>query len=324
MLLCGLVLPGLPSCIYEYDNCPPSLPLTIVNDWSAAPAPNPEGMAYIFFPRDGSESWRFDFAGTQAGEVLLGVGGYSFLSFNDDTYNVLFDETGGFTAYRAYTSSANLLTNIPPSSRGITAPARRGADEPTVRCPDMMWGCSSHRVSLWYCGLRYTSTATGDDSEDIVSPEFVLTAHQRRLTPRYIWRITDVENLEGVKYMSAALSGMAGAIVLSTGEKENYPSTLVFSATATATDAIGGSFATFGIPLAPGVPNILGLFVVLTDGRRFNYEFDVTEQVRTAPDPFEVIIELKGLVIDKADSGTGSAFDVLVEGWITTEVNISD
>ena len=62
--------------------------------------------------------------------------------------------------------------------------------------------------------------------------------------------------------------------------------------------------------------------MVIKDGRRFCYEFDVTDQVRTAPDPMEVLLTVRGLTIDKSDTGDGTGFDVSVDGWQTVTVNI--
>lgn len=92
------------SCVYEYDDCPDDLQLQIVSDWSEAPNASPEGMAYIFLPEDGSVPWRFDFPGRTAGKVNLPLGAYRFISYNDDTANVIFSEESGYDAYEAYTA----------------------------------------------------------------------------------------------------------------------------------------------------------------------------------------------------------------------------
>ena len=45
--------------IYDYDNCPPESEddFDVDSDWKYAPAAQPEGMAYVFFPADGGEAW---------------------------------------------------------------------------------------------------------------------------------------------------------------------------------------------------------------------------------------------------------------------------
>ena len=66
--------------------------------------------------------------------------------------------------------------------------------------------------------------------------------------------------------------------------------------------------------------NILSLFVVIKDGRRFCYQFIVTNQVRTAPNPMNVSLIVKGLTLEKPEAGHGTGFDVAVDGWETVVV----
>lgn len=317
--LCG----ATSSCIFEGEgDCIDWLSFTIENDWRACSDASPGGMAYIFFPEDGGEPWRFDFAGRDAGNVNMVLGEYMFLSYNDDTYNVLFSGEGSYDSYEAYTSEKDLLGSIPQAERGKSMP--RGTGERTVACPDMMWGCAYGCFSLQYDGVRYAQYATIPSDDNInFSPDFVLTAIQRPLTARYSFRIEDIENLSGVKSMSAALSGMAGAMLLASGEKESYPSTLSFGVSVIDASTAGGKFCTFGIPGEPVADNILSLFVVIKDGRRFCYQFDVTDQVRSAPDPMNVSLIVSGLKLENPDTGSGTGFEVGVDGWKTVIVNIN-
>lgn len=314
---------GVTSCIFQDGlYCPDKIPLKINNDWKAAPEATPEGMAYIFFPDDGGEPWRFDFPGREAGKVNLSIGKYKFLSYNDDTYNVIFHTDGGYDSYEAYTQEKDLLGSIPQSDRGDSVP--EGISERVVECPDMMWGCAYYDFSLKYDGVRYTPFATlQPDMMLEYSPDYVLTAAQSPLTARYTFRIEDIENLSGVKSMSAALSGMAGSMMLASRIKGDYPSTLSLKASIIDSTAAGGNFCTFGIPPEPSADNILSLFVVIKDGRRFCYQFDVTDQVRSAPDPMNVCLIVKGLTLEVPDTGGDTGFDVVVDGWETVIVNIN-
>lgn len=315
---------ALTSCIFEDEGyCPDRLHFIIENDWRQCHDASPEGMAYIFFPEDGAEPWRFDFAGREAGKVTMALGKYSFLSYNDDTYNVLFRDEDRYDTYQAYTAETDLLGSIPGPERGESLPQTAG--ERAVRCPDMMWGCAYSAFSLQYDGVRFTPfPLPQSDTVMNYSPDFVLTAVQRPLTARYSFRIEDIENLSGVKSMSAALSGMAGAMQVATGIKGAYPSTLTFDASILDPTTAGGRFCTFGIPEAPTVDNILNLFVIIKDGRRFCYQFDVTDQVRQAPDPMNACLIVSGIVLEIPDTDDGTGFDVAVDGWETVIVNIID
>lgn len=296
------------SCIYDYDTCPPALTLKIENDWQAAPKADPEGMAYIFFPGFGGEPWRFDFAGREGGEVSLIPGDYNFVSFNDDTYNVRFREDSGYQGYEAYTGRAD-DSHLPAAVREL--------DEKLHVCPDMMWGCSYDYVGVKYSGLEYGDPVVESDS-------YILHCPQRQLTARYSFLIEDVKNLDGVASMSAVFTGLAGSLNLADGAKGDYPCMLPSAAKKSGEDRITGEFLTFGIPSEQTADNYLLLFVVLGDGRKFTYHFDVTPQVRNAPDPLDVKVIIKGLELEESEGGSkpGGGFDVSVDGWISITINI--
>lgn len=322
---------GVSSCIFESERaCPDRLTFTIVSNWDSenielqddAAYEEPEGMAYLFFPDDGGKVWRFDFPGREAGKASLSVGDYKMLSFNDDTQSILFRGEAQYDTFEAYTPEKELLSGIPSSLRGKELPP--GNDERVVGSPDMMWGCSCCRFSLGYDGLSYVpSSPMKTGNGNVFSPDFILTVNQRQLTARYTYRIENVENLSGVKSMSAAISGMAGSMMLASGRKCDYPSTIPVMASIIDSSTIGDGFCTFGIPTDPTSANILSLFIVIKDGRRFCYRFDVTDQVRQAPDPMDVEIVLKGLKLEIPENESGSGFDVIVDGWETSVVNIT-
>ncbi len=54
------------------------------------------------------------------------------------------------------------------------------------------------------------------------------------------------------------------------------------------------------------------------------YEFDVTEQARTAPDPMNVEIIIDGLTLPEVENPKpGGTFDVSVDGWTTIIIDIA-
>lgn len=303
----------LTSCIYEHydpEKCG-DIPIKIVNDWSQAPGANPEGMAYIFFNEQHSEPWRFDFPGAEAGEVRLPQADYSFISFNDDTYHTII-RGDSYASMKATTWTANLPHDIDNA-------------QPAVESPDMLWGCTYCRVSVAPDRISYIpSYKSASATVPVVSLINLLTARQRQITPRYRLIIEDVENLEGVSSMSAALSGMAGSYLFADDLPGDYPSTLTLQPYPSAASTISAQFSTFGIPANPDSPNILYLFITLTDRRAFIYRFDVTRQVREAPDPMSVAIILRGLALEKSNPDSEGGFGVNVDGWTTIDINIID
>lgn len=189
LLYAGMIMPAVSSCIYEYDTCQPERGIIIVNDWELVAKASPKGMAFIFFPEDGSAPWRFDFPGMEGGMVNMPQGRYSMLSFNDDTYNVRFIENEGYGGYTAYTEKAD---NVAFEGSEVAPPVRlpekqTDVGENFVECPDMMWGCSYCAVTIGNTTLTYEESGGGGPySVPVTSASFLLEAHQRQLTARYL------------------------------------------------------------------------------------------------------------------------------------------
>lgn len=320
MLVLSLMLS---SCIYDYDNCPSTLMITVDNDWSQTINADPEGMACLFFADGGGEPWRFDFPGKDGGRVGMPLGLYSVLSFNDDTYNVRFREDDGYRGYTAYTDGDEHVAFAAVEGMPCVKMPRYMPVEGQrlVKCPDMMWGCAYDRVIIEYGGIAYSKDSI---SRLYYSKDYKLTLEQTQLTARYSFIIDDVENLDGVKAMGVTFSGLAGALNLATGGKENYPVTVRSDAHKNGDTVIEGEFVTFGIPVTPDADNKLTLLVLLADNRKFSYTFDVTGQVREADDPLDVKVVIHGLRIEKSEYvDNPGAFEVGVDGWISVTININ-
>lgn len=223
-----------------------------------------------------------------------------------------FREENGYWEYTAYTNE--VAADRRTHARSIVS------EQPIVNCPDMMWGCSCNHVELLPGKLEYGNSV---DSA-VVSYDLTLRLRQKQLTARYNFDIYDVTNLDGVHGMSACFSGLAGALNLATDKKGSYPVRVPSKAVKADSTTIAGNFITFGIPRSPSVANYLSLMVVLNDGRKFNYEFEVTDQVRNAPDPLNVHIKIHGLELEKSEPGEASgAFNVDIDDWVNVVININ-
>lgn len=307
-LACSLASCGL---VYDYPEPCGDIDLSIVNDWRKSADASPEGMAYFFFPEDNKHAWRFDFPGKQAGKVSIPEGRYSFISYNDDTYRVQF--------------TGNTYKTLKATTWEALLPSDTGNGQSVAESAEKVWTCDYYMVEIDYDEVSYYPYGYQQDNIfPIHSKEKILVASQRQITPHYRLVIDDVENLDGVKTMSAALSGMARSYIIWSDTPDDYPSTISFDTMAQAETRIEGEFYTFGLPVNVEAPNILYLFITLMDGRSFMYRFDVTDQVRQAPDRMSVLIELHGLVLEKNETTGTGGFDVAVDGWTTVDVNIND
>lgn len=306
---CGLV--------YEYDDCPPCPEecFSVDADWKYAPSALPEGMAYIFFQTGGTDEWRFDFPGREGGEADLPDGGYSVIMFNDDTSGILFENTDIYETFTFYCRRGGLYDGLGGSIDNPLGPDTGPDGEKVEICPDMLWCDAEDRFSLFPGG-----TSVGKP-EASYSHDRTLVMYPHQIVARYSLTIRDVSNLGGVARMCASLSGMASSLRPSDMFRDG-PATLPFKVGGNGIDVINGSFLTYGLPSEGDVPNMLSLYVWLSDGRKLCYNFDVSPQTRTAADPLNVNIILSGLDLPESDIPTEGGFDVSVDGWTTIEIDI--
>lgn len=294
------------SCIYEdMEECPGDFyaKLTIINNWKNAPTAYPEGMAYFFFPASAGDYRRFDMAGREGGEVKLPTGKYDCILFNDDTATVIETDNDSFADMSLSTSSGQLylgsdiIKDYPQSVAAL--------DQHILMNPDQVWEYSATGVEVLLTeGIR------------------TITTYPVPLTATYHIIVENITNLEGVAAMSGAMSGMATKVRLRDRLLSENPAILPTRLARDSERSISGRFHTFGRCSSTLTDNILFLFFRLTNGKKYTYEFNVTEMVKTAPDPMDVWIILKDLELPASDPSQGGSFDVSVDGWNNIIINI--
>lgn len=307
------------SLIYDYNDCPTESvgAFLVDSDWLYAPDADPEGMAYVFFPAEGEE-WRFDFPGRTGGEVKLPDGEYSVMAFNDDTSGVLFGRKGDYDEFAFYCRKGGLYDGLGGTIDRPLGPDVTGQGESVEICPDMLWCGSCSSCDLRPDGVDVTRTAGASTDH---SDKRLLVMYPRRIVAEYSFIVGDVSNLGGVAHVCASMSGMASYLRPSDMFRGSAV-TLPVKAVADGKSTISGNFLTYGLPSEGDAPNILSLYIWLADGQKLCYTFDVTGLARGASDPLHVAIRISGLDLPESGPPTGGGFDVSVEGWITTVINI--
>lgn len=314
LLLIGAVAGSsvLTGCIYDSEGDCEGLyysQLFVDYDWKDSPGASPEGMACYFFPINGGDAWRFDLPGSEGGEVKLPTGKYGFVTFNDDSSDILIAPDDDYLTISATTFPASLFDGASGGSVDISSLPQLAdvEDQKVMSCPDMMWSYATPRVDV-----------------KLESRPQVIPATPRQIVRQYHFDITDVENLDGAARICCAISGMTPSVSLSDMALSDVQVILPLRAYRQGGDAIHGDFLTFGPSAASGNVNYLFLFVWLTDGRRCIFRFDVTTQVVNAPDPMDVWLRVGGLTLPESDPAQGGAFDVTVDGWTTIIINLTD
>lgn len=306
------------SLIYDYNNCPSDETFSVDNDWKYAPTASPEGMAYMFFPNDGNEPWRFDFPGRNGGNVNLPDGNYSVMTFNDDTSCILFSNYNNYANFTFHCRKGGLYDGLGGTIDNPLGPDTSAAGEDVEICPDTIWCCTTDYCSSHPDGVDIATDST--PSVDHINSR-KLTLYPRLATACYTYTIHNVANLKGVAQMCASLSGMASSLRPSDMFRGG-PVTLPVKAKATDSETISGNFLTYGLPSNPNAQNTLSLYVWLVDGKKYCFTFDVSQQISDAPDPLHVDIHISHLSLPEAGDPIGGSFDVDVDDWITIIINI--
>ena len=91
---------------------------------------------------------RFDFTGTEGGDVEVGVGKYVVLCYNNDTEAVEFYNTGDFRSHGVYTREGSVLEPIYGNAANYAPRATGSEEQRVVICPEMMWGCTAMEVEV--------------------------------------------------------------------------------------------------------------------------------------------------------------------------------
>lgn len=235
------------------------------------------------------------------GEInLAGVDDQSFLLYNGDTEYVVVSDVGSHATARASSTS-----------RSRSSLAQMMSKYPNVRStnpPDMLYAAYIDKVP--YVEMHEVKN---------------IPVTMQPLVYTYKIRYEFEYGLEHVALARGALGGMAESVYLRSGATSDEESIILFDCEVTDWGCVA-HVQSFGIP---GFPDqyynpqtrddqrlyTLNLEVRLTNGKMFDFEFDIADQIEKQPRGG--VITVKGLKIEDEQNEpvSGSMFDVDVEGW---------
>lgn len=233
------------------------------------------------------------------GVVDMRPGVNSLIFYNNDTEYIQFDEMDEYASAKASTrvrSRASYKGNPLASDYGTRA-------EETVAPADALF---AHYIDE-------------HEQRPVTSPqELNITLHPLVFT--YVIRFEFESGQEYIGIARGALSDMARSVSLSNGRTSTDKATILFDCEVKpwGVEALVGSF---GVPDFPnpnytrgGYEHGLNLEVRLKNGKTFNFNHDVTDQIEKQPTGG--VIRVSGLKISEDDGlEGGGGFDVTVEGW---------
>lgn len=304
-----VALLALSACNHKelcYDHTH-TVTVKVVFDWQNAPSATPQTMSLYLFPSDGSEPVRYEFTDRNGGSIRVPFGTYDAVCLNSDTENIEYANTGAQSTFEVTTLTTTLLNSLSTLNvRSETAPRAAGTEEERVaRTPDPLWT---------------------DHDEDIVlrltEDEQTITLYPVQSYCNYTLEIRNAENLKYTYGLDGSLASMAGGwlpgLATLTTERVTLPLELVIEddlATVT------GAWTTFGHCPDTDATHSLIVYAVLSDGNKYSYTYDVTEQIHTAADPYNVHIVLDGLPLPKPIEN-GGGLHPSVDDWQSEEIDI--
>ncbi len=306
-----LAATALTSCHHKdlaFDDSENTL-INVVYDWSLAPDANPASMGLYLYDRNTSaEPLRYIFSDRFGGQIRVPYGLYDGLSLNSDINDwARMRNTSDIETFEIYTPDAAELTAYGLSSRSV--PRARGTeDERVAATPGMLW-------------------TTREDRIDINATEGVktITLYPEEAVCHYTVDILDVKNLDGVHgtTIDGILSGMAEGFLHGKKKASDNHVTMPFVLTADASAGkLHSEFLTFGERPERADPHTLTIYMFLTDGTKWYYNFDVTRQVADAPDPRHVHIVVSGITLPESDPSVGGGLIPDVNDWQTEDIEI--
>lgn len=287
--------------------------VNVVFDWRNAPDGNPESMALYMFDRGETSqpiangSLRYIFTDRYGGRIRIPFGYYDGLCMNsDDTDWAHFRHTEDIDNFEIYTKEVEQLTAYGLSTRAV--PRAEGAeDERVVETPGMAWSSRTDSIAL---------PITDSDAVRTI------TLYPEEIVCHYTVDILDVDHIEYVSNteIDGTLSGMAEGYCHGkrcTNENNvTIPFTLAVDKDAR---TLHSEFLTFGECGVTAHKHTLTIYMYLNDDSKWYYTFDVTDQIKDAPDPRHVHIVVRGLPLPKPLSH-GGGLRPEVEDWQTVNI----
>ncbi len=282
----------------------------VIFDWRNAPDADPTSMASYFYDYNDATPLRFIFDNKDGGMIKLPASSYCVIAMNSDDGDwARLRGTAARDDIETYTQDADALAAYGLSARAL--PRAAGAEqERLAKTPGMLWSDRQDNVAI-------ESTA-GNATHQTV------TLYPREAVCHYTVDISDVTNLQHLDGSSidGTISGMAEGYLhgKDCGSEGHVTMPLVLSADKAA-GTLHGEFLTFGESAQDPGTHILTIYLYLTDGSKWYYTFDVTDQVHNAPDPRHVHIVLSGLPLPTPIT-SGGGIVPSVNDWQTEDIEL--
>lgn len=282
----------------------------VVFDWSKTSDAYPESMSLYLFDEDGTNPQRYELRGYQGGNIRLSPGVYHAICLNSDTRNIDCRNKEHLSSFLITTKDEDISSIV--SSLGLktsTLPRSRGTeDERMVREPEQLWTGRLHNFCV----------EEGADNSITLLPE-------ESVVPISI-SIRNALNLRYVSAIRGTITGLSEGILAGDGTHNGTCVTMPFTLTkGEEENTLLASMYAFGDCLSGSEAHFVNLYVVLTDGTKWNYSYDVTSQMHAVREDMELHIVLDELPVPQPEGGGstgGGGFVPSIDGWNSVNIGI--
>ena len=280
----------------------------VTYDWQQE-KDKPQSMFVYYYPEDGTQFLKRDFAGCMGGKTMIKTGlNHDIVSVNSDNPNLSLTKDMTPQTLTLKTEDAMVLSKLGLDISSLpVAPSSEG----------MPMRMETGRVWIAATSDRKVFAPFDKECVDTV----VLTPTKAFVTYHII--INNVKNPQKITSgIAASLSGLCGSIYPYTGQKTNEKVIVPFVLNLDIEKGvIDGSFTTFGKSLDENIPNKLVIYATLKDGSKWSYVFDVTSQIRKEVESDLVEVNINSLEIPNVP-GSSSGMNPGIKGWNVIEIPV--
>lgn len=287
--------------------------IQVVFDWRKAPDAKASSMLLYLYSEEYKVA-KYWFDNPTGGIIKAYPGAHTGICHdNDDSYSLLIRNHETHDQFEIYTETTKVLTGQGIATRSIPrAPGTE--DEPLRSTPSMCYG--THDRNIYFAPISGLQT---------------LTFYPEELVSHYTVEFIGVENLNNADLrIDGSITSLAGGYYPGRLMATNEPVTYTFTVSADENlTTLKTEFLTFGVPSEGERKHMVSVYIVTKNRSGNVYTFDVTDQIKNAPDPKHVYIKIYGLKLPEIDPddppddpGDRPGMGVDIDDWKTQYFDI--
>lgn len=278
-------------------------------DWSNAPDANPKSMSLFLFPIEGGTPYRFDLNGHDGGTIEVEAGTYHAVCINNDKQAITFLGDESFNTLEIFSPEATI---IQLGSAFSVSPyelpkASDTENQPLVQQPPLLWSDAVYNLSI-----------------DADSLQFVMTP--KSIVDTYKVTIAHINNARYIQSLSATVSDLADGyfpgVTTHNDNRTTIPLALTHNVELSNAE---GMFHTYGHCAETSRNHKLMLYAIMADGKKYYYEYDVTNQMHLPADTDNIrhiTVDLLDLPESTGSGDLGSGLGPSINDWEHIDIEL--